>query len=111
MIDVGANMGDSLAMMVSENASPMVVVEGSDHYFEYLQQNVQRLPKDRQANIRLINTLVGTGAFGGDLDHTGGTASLFEGSKGVSTHQRLDALVTDPISLIKVDTDGFYYDV
>jgi hypothetical protein len=80
-----------------------------------LEKNINKLtPKDLN-RVKIIKKLVGTGLLSGELDHSsGGTASVkITNSSNTITHIALDKLIQDSsnVLLLKVDTDGFDFDV
>lgn len=115
IVDVGANIGDSAIMMLNNTEANIICVEPSDIYYPYLEENIKRLPQAVQAKVKCIKALAGTQELSGELVHTGGTASLQQdGNSSSSTiKKQLDELLVneDNISLIKVDTDGYDFDV
>jgi FkbM family methyltransferase len=115
IIDVGANIGDTLFALIQNCKNPIICIEPSDIFFPYLENNLKRISFDDFSRVKTIKKFVGTGLITGTLTHTeGGTAglkaSLFPDS---ITHIALDKLVDDVsnILLLKVDTDGFDFDV
>jgi len=115
IIDVGANIGDTVIALIQNCKNPIICIEPSDIFFPYLENNLKRISSIDFSRIKLIKKLVGTGLISGILNHTlEGTASLrvVENSNSI-THVALDKLVDNisNVSLIKVDTDGFDFDV
>ncbi|MCU7494818.1 MAG: FkbM family methyltransferase [Ignavibacteria bacterium] len=115
IIDVGANIGDTAIALVQSCSNPLLCIEASDEFFPYLRDNLKLLPNNDFVRVRTVKKLAGTGAISGALDYKmRGTAGLKQDALGASvTHTPLDELVTDPsgVILIKVDTDGFDFDV
>lgn len=115
IIDVGANIGDTAITILQYCQNPIICIEPSELYFSYLKENVNNLCQDDYNRLSLFKKLVGTGSLSGALvHHAGGTASIdiAENSKEI-THVRLDDLIDESfnVALLKVDTDGFDYDV
>jgi len=116
VVDVGANVGDTLAGMVHENRClRYVCIEPEDEFFRYLKKNLVRLEKQHGSlSVELIKALVGDGNKVASLRGQDGTKSAVPDGAGVRT-QPLDTLL--PISehssvrLIKSDVDGFDYEV
>jgi len=114
VIDVGANIGDSAALMAARVPSgTFLCVEGSERYLPYLRTNLGQLPpgmttflepvllgeKDELAPVSL-STQFGTG--------------FLSASPGARTQLRaLDSVLDDeryrnlPWNLLKLDTDGY----
>lgn len=115
IIDVGANIGDTSIMMVNETKANIICIEPSDIYFSYLEKNIKRLPKDKRGQITCVKALVGSKELtGGCLVHSGGTAVIVENEDtNYVQFKALDDLIEtkDNISLIKVDTDGYDFEV
>jgi len=119
VIDIGANCGDTLAAMVATNPSlNFICVEADDTYFKYLEKNVDliRAAHSDIGDIRPVRALVGTTGVSGKLAGERGTKHLVASKNGQSATP-LTSIVHDylpenaQISIIKVDVDGFDYDV
>lgn len=114
IIDVGANVGDTTIAMIQNCNNPIYSIEPSDFFYRYLQKNIKKLiPSDRE-RVKCINEFIGTNDFNGELLHSRGTASVTAVSNSnVINYKSLDSLIEDDtdVELIKVDTDGFDYDV
>jgi FkbM family methyltransferase len=114
--DVGANMGDSIALARLAGARmPAVAVEASLTYCKFLWANMQRSPSlfDR---TRLVWGYVGAAGTAGQVSLGAGTGSaadsqsvrMVESAPGV----QLSAVARDvDVSIVKTDTDGFDQDV
>jgi FkbM family methyltransferase len=115
IVDVGANVGDTAIMMLNETKAEIVCVEPSDLFYGYLEENINNLPKGQRNKLRSIKSMVGTQEVQGKLVHNLGTAKLKEVNDNQAGDRRdtLDNLLGDGsnIALIKVDTDGFDFDV
>lgn len=112
IIDVGANVGDTTLAFLGNSESEVISIEASDKFIHYLHATVNALPDKQKARVKIIKTFVGSGDLSGDLDHSGGTATLNTSSDKESTHTPLDRLVDAVgVGLIKVDVDGFDFDV
>lgn len=118
VVDVGANVGDTVAAMVAANSTlRYVCVDADDVFFDYLKKNtaIVRQQYDQVA-IDCYKCLVGQSVTGVTLQGVGGTKHA-ERSKDANalTSRSLDALVDEigcsPLGLIKSDVDGFDYDV
>ena len=111
-VDIGANVGDSVALIRSAAPVPVLCVEGDARYLEYLRANTAAL-----ANVSIAPVFVAasTGELPASFEAARGTGHLEVGGAGnglsVATAS-LDALVAEyPLSgrfkLLKSDTDGF----
>ena len=115
IVDVGANIGDTAIAMLQHCGNHIICVEPSDVFFPYLEENVMSLRHEDSRRVKTIKKFIGTGSLSGELSHTeGGTAKItISANDGKSMHVPLDKIVGDSsnIILIKVDTDGFDFDV
>ena len=117
IIDIGANVGDTLAAMVDKNSNPLYLcIEPDDEYYSYLVRNVQIIKKAiPNLKVHLLKQFVGKQITNISLDKKRGTAkaNLLNGKiKSKTLDEIIDEFKnTEKIKLIKVDTDGFDYDV
>lgn len=114
IIDIGANIGDTTIAMMQNCKNPFICIEPSDTFFPYLERNLNRLDPADFSRIKTIKKLIGTGSLAGSLDHTVATASLhMSDATDSTTHVALDKVIDDlsNVILLKVDTDGFDFDV
>ena len=117
IIDIGANVGDTLAGMVDENPNPIYLcIEPEDEFYSYLLRNVDIMQKKiPNLKVHLLKKFVGNQITNVSLDKKGGTAKANLIS-GYIKSKTLDDILNDfenieKIKLLKVDTDGFDYDV
>jgi FkbM family methyltransferase len=113
IIDIGANVGDTAIMMCQNSDSQIICVEPSDKFFPYLERNISKLGSEREKQFLLKKALIGSDKFAGHLQHYGGTAKVVvDDQSNKDPKVELDVLIGDEqIGLIKVDTDGFDFDV
>ncbi|MDR3340875.1 MAG: FkbM family methyltransferase [Candidatus Symbiothrix sp.] len=123
IIDVGANVGDTLVAMIQKCHNRFICIEPSDFFFTYLEKNTQNLIPEDAKRVILLKSLVGTGEFSGELKEiNGSTASIVlsttdksnvEVTENRMTYNRLDDIVQhhSDIILLKSDVDGFDFDV
>lgn len=115
IIDIGANIGDTTIAMLQNCKNPIISIEPSDYFYKYLEKNISSLDKTLIDRVSLFKNLIGTSELSGSLDHTKkGTASInLVNSNPNNNFVKLDELIDHSIniSLLKVDTDGFDYDV
>ena len=115
IIDIGANVGDTLFRLLNINTRPYYYcIEADNFFFEYLQKNKKSLDINIQNKIILINTLVGNQLKGNLSETTTGTKSLIVSDSGIKS-KKLDDIIMEykikNIKLIKVDVDGFDYNI
>ena len=115
IIDIGANIGDTLFRLLNINTRPYYYcIEADNFFFEYLQENKKSLDINIQNKIILIKTLVGDQLQGNLSETTTGTKSLIESDLGIKS-KKLDDIIMEykikNIKLIKVDVDGFDYNI
>jgi FkbM family methyltransferase len=109
VIDVGANVGDtaaSIASVVGQNNVRFICVEADDRYIPYLRSNTQSL------DAKIVHAIAGaiTGHVNASAVGTKGTSVIVEGA-GHSLAVTLDELTDAPVDLLKIDTDGFEFEV
>jgi len=105
LVDIGANIGDTAALMATYSGSPLILVEASDFYCGFLRENAARFPN----TTTIVQTFISANnREEGILRHAGGTARFekVEGSGAFVNCRRL-ADVAGDARLIKIDTDGF----
>ena len=112
IIDVGANVGDTLAGMAEINSKSSY----DDSFFKFLEINLNRIKSIRtDLNVCTIKSLVGKNISDVTLEGHGGTkhAALSNegGVKSLSLDSLLSKLPHKKIRLLKTDVDGFDYDV
>lgn len=105
-VDIGANIGDTAAMMATYAPNPLILVEASAIYQDILRQNIAVLPNVRRVEFVFVTT--DAKAPSGRLRHWGGTAA-FEASseQTIGATKRLSEVTDDDTMFIKIDTDGF----
>lgn len=107
-VDVGANVGDTAAMMASHAANPLILVDASGYYLPILRQNARALPNVRRIEPVFVST--DDTPVAGRLRHWGGTATLDTGGDRVIGTTKPLAAVADPDTrFVKIDTDGSDY--
>lgn len=104
IIDIGANVGDTAAIMAENCQNPLLLVEASDFYHGYLVRNAEKI--NNATTIRKVLVADGS-STSGELFHWGGTAEWKESDSGAPTPtQRLSDLTDAPVCMVKSDTDG-----
>jgi FkbM family methyltransferase len=120
VIDIGANVGDTVCRMIqSNNKLHYYSIEADNYFFNYLNLNVKNFKSKFPYKIDLIKLLVGQ-KLQGKLIGNHGTKSLLKNSRvsddnKVIKSKKLDEIIIKynikNISLIKCDTDGYDYNV
>jgi FkbM family methyltransferase len=116
IIDVGANVGDTVASVVAKTKASILAIEGHDAYFTYLLHNVSKMPSDIRERIRCARVLAGSGELSGTLVAENGTAKIKESATPANA-QRVDDILKEyviqgrDVFLLKTDTDGYDADV
>jgi FkbM family methyltransferase len=106
IVDVGANIGDTIAAIMETCTNRIVAIEGYLPYFETLRRNLTILDPD--GRVTPIHALVGSGGQTGSLTANKGTATL--NNSGSGRMRSLDDILAswlDQVVMLKVDTDGF----
>lgn len=113
IIDVGANIGDTIALLRSAGVNQWVyMVEGEPLYFNLLQQNLQQF-----TNAKAFETFLGEEDLvqEGGIETHRGTAKVIQNINQQISVKKLDGLVAENniehIKLLKIDTDGFDFKV
>lgn len=114
-IDVGANIGDTLAASIKDGKDKFLGIEPNPVFFQCLTRNMAGFP-----NVQLLNAVCSTAdaPITYRITTARGTASFEEsGSEGLSIQtNRLDTIVTqfpefNRCNFLKTDTDGHDFDV
>jgi FkbM family methyltransferase len=116
VIDVGANVGDTLAAMIAANAAlKFVCVEADEAIFRFLDRNVAKIVRVHpDATVRAVQAFVGQGVNGVDLAGSGGTRHAVEGGGSLRSQPLAEILLQNGVTnprLVKSDVDGFDFDV
>jgi FkbM family methyltransferase len=109
VLDIGANIGDSMIIIASNSGLPVHCVEPSDFFFAYLKENIARhFPGQATLEQGFVTSREGEAPMG--LVHWGGTAqpgsAPFTEHCGALSIRRLLGKFPD-VALLKVDTDGY----
>ncbi|QUS60868.1 FkbM family methyltransferase [Synechocystis sp. PCC 7338] len=109
IIDIGANIGDTAAIIANYSSNELLLVESSDYYFDILKTNVGNIKN----NITLKKIFIADGSqVSGFLYHWGGTAYFKPEEGGVNVEtERLCHLAESDVCFVKLDTDGFDFGI
>ena len=122
VVDVGANCADTLAGMIDVNPNlNFLCIEADNFFYEYLTQNVNAIKAYLpESCIMTVKCLAGSEVTNVIMDGTGGTKKAIESSSledNTIQSDHLDRVIDaervrpSDVSLVKVDTDGYDYDV
>ena len=115
IVDIGANVGDTLAGMVEKNpSSNYICVEPDDSFYKHLEENIDRIKKSITGlKIQAIKALVGKNISNVSLDGKGGTKHAVIDNEGGIKSLPLDEMIPNALNvrILKSDVDGFDYDV
>jgi FkbM family methyltransferase len=113
LIDVGANVGDTVALLRGQAHFPILCIEGDPRFFELLRRNAEALGPD----LYLENSFLGEhrGTIAATTARERGSARIVRGGAsedgGLAVERLPDVLQRHPAfrsaRLLKVDTDGF----
>lgn len=112
VIDVGANVGDTIAVLKSAIDLPVIAVEGDDVCFQFLQKNSQQFQ-----HVSLIKSYLGerSQSVNVNLRHAGWNTTIIPEETGNRQiiFNTLDEIITSggfaerQLKLLKVDVEGF----
>jgi FkbM family methyltransferase len=115
IIDIGANVGDTLAGIVSKNSKLKICcIEPDQGFLKYLNLNVESIVRRfPETEITVLPYLIGKEFSNLSLQGSGGTKHAIPGGGVLQNVQLDEALQSEAqrISLIKTDVDGFDFDV
>lgn len=111
MLDIGANVGDTVAIVRAFAFFPILCIDGDSRFFALLRSNTRAWEA-----IDIVKVLIGDSstAFAGSIRAAGGTAHLCQDDRSNESHEMktiselLDIFPAyASAKLIKLDTDGF----
>lgn len=112
VIDVGANVGDTIAVLKSVIDVPVIAVEGDEVCCKYLEKNTKQFK-----NINIIKKFLGDKSQIADvnIEHSGWNTTIIPGGTGNQqiTFSTLDEAIDTAglqelqLKLLKVDVEGF----
>jgi FkbM family methyltransferase len=115
-VDVGANIGDTAAVICSRFDVPVLCVEGNPAFWPYLEENVRRIGRQIEIERALIGAEAGERPLTLYTDPSGTGKLIAEpGSSLVAFKTLAEALRDHPRfaapKLVKTDIDGFDFEV
>jgi FkbM family methyltransferase len=115
IVDIGANVGDTLAGMAEQNPAPSYVcIEPDDVFYGHLEKNIARIKGAiKDLKVQTFKILIGKNISNVLLDGQGGTKHAVVNHEGGIKSVPLDELIASrsSVRIIKSDVDGFDYDV
>lgn len=112
VIDVGANVGDTIAVLKSAADVPVIGVEGDDTSFQFLEKNIAQF-----SNVSIVKTFLGEKSQETkvSMDKSGWNNTIIPDAAGTQQVQfkSLDDVMNEggynnaEIKLLKVDVEGF----
>lgn len=109
IVDIGANIGDTVALIRSENIeNPIICIEGNILYYNLLKENTQQFENIETVNVFLSNDDKG---YTGNLITHDGTAKIVKSENNFVETTSLNNLFKNnernKVKILKTDTDGF----
>jgi FkbM family methyltransferase len=109
-IDVGANIGDSAAILNHHSQIPVLCIEGNPKFISILKKNVLQF-----SNIKVEASFVGEAKEKVNTINYGGTARIEKAESGIEVKTMEEILEHHndffDSKLLKIDTDGFDFKV
>jgi FkbM family methyltransferase len=107
VVDIGANVGDTAAVVRAHTEAPVLCVEGDEVFFGLLERNAGRLGDVELERVFVSGLKPQTG---GGLERARGTARIVAGEGAIRSRPLAEVLAAHPRfaapALIKLDTDG-----
>ena len=117
VIDVGANVGDTIVAMLQKCESNFLGIEPDPLYYSYLEKNVANLPPNYQRRVDTIRAFVSSTSRPLVTLRSQGTASSISADENTECPSLTgDEILSrklinnQEVRLIKIDTDGNDYD-
>lgn len=110
MLDIGANIGDTAAIIATYAPNSLILIEASDYFHNFLVRNTTQFPNE----VKILKTFISDGSeITGTLNHWGGTAFFQESSeeKLKIPTTRLCNIADANTCFIKIDTDGYDFKI
>lgn len=117
VIDIGANVGDTLAGMVDNNTElNYVCIEPDNFFYQFLLNNIELIKSSNiNLNVQTFKSLVGKNVKTVSLTGKNGTKHSVLDEQGEINSMELDEILSTAsianVRILKSDVDGFDYDV
>jgi len=112
VVDIGANVGDTIAILKSVIDGPVIGIEGDDISYQYLEKNTKQF-----SNVTIIKTFLGEKKqdVKVELEKSGWNTTIIPTGEGATTvsFKTLDEVLKEErfknadVKLVKVDAEGF----
>lgn len=112
VVDIGANVGDTIAIIKSEVEVPVIGIEGDDITYSFLEKNAEQF-----SNVTVVKTFLGDKKqeIKAELDSIGTNTAIVPSESGTRTisFKTLDEVLGEErfenvnVKLIKLDIEGF----
>jgi FkbM family methyltransferase len=112
VVDVGANVGDTIALLKSAIDAPVIGIEGDDISFEFLEKNTKQF-----SGVQIIRTFLGEQAkeIKAELSKAGWNTTIIpnKNAKKIIAMRTLDEVLSGTsfdhplVKLLKIDAEGF----
>lgn len=114
MVDVGANIGDTIVASNENDSDMFLAVEANPNFVRYLKKNCASIQ-----NIRLVEAFLDSSestATKFSILESGGTARIVPGGEDVIRVRTLDSIISEnsdfqQFNFLKIDTDGYDFKV
>jgi FkbM family methyltransferase len=109
VVDIGANVGDTAALIRSASTAPILCIEGDPVFFEILERNAARIPGLHLAQVLVAGAATEVHAA---LTTGHGTGRVMTGGQSTLRFEAVESILSRWSSLpapklIKIDTDGY----
>lgn len=108
LIDIGANIGDTVALLRSKDYFPIICIEGDGDFFNLLNQNTQQFKE-----VFIFKYFLGdkSEAIDGIMEQKNGTAKIIKSDNKIKLITLDKFLKNHPdfqsAKILKIDTDGY----
>ncbi len=115
VLDVGANVGDTLASMIKHTNAKFVCVEPTQYFYSLLKHNVEQMGEEYQKRVKTVNAYISSDTnkkYQSVISRGSAVMESTEHDKGIDT-RTIESIVYElkvnpqDIFLIKTDTDGY----
>jgi FkbM family methyltransferase len=110
-IDIGANVGDTAAIVRAHSNLPILCIEGSEFYYELLKENVRQLKAEIELECALVDSASAERQGSLSVEHGTATFRADSNDGAIRRFARLDSILArhprfQLSKILKIDTDG-----